>query len=338
MVMKYENELQTVQQELQDSYTLIKSEEKKRFLLEEEIRKILTKNMSTMNVEALHLFQSINSNREDFSNNLSSLPNSAAKSTISESQHSVIDGNTASNTNTNTSNGHDLSRHSTPTHTNTTFNANSSVLNSGGGVQSANQASEASVLLAKLNAQQYLYNTARTVHGNSTIRERSPSPANSPSHSPIPAPQEPFEPPQSNQSRVNFSSNSRIRFGNNNASSANPAGFSYGGQGHGSNLNNQPSEPSEGQPPHGQYLNKLSEMYRMSMQSSNKLAKMPTNQQPSQQYPPHSQSNSNGRSSSGGHGQTDRGSSSRNTMRTSSANSATKSGGGGFGNASSRFK
>lgn len=338
MVMKYENELQSVQQELQESYTLIKAEEKKRFLLEEEIRKILTKNMSTMNVEALHLFQSINSNRDDFPN-LSIVPNSATKSIVSESHHSVMDENTPSNTSTN--NGHDLSRLSTPTHANTTYNANSSVLNSGGGsAQTAGQASEASVLLAKLNAQQYLYNTARNAHSNSVIRDRSPSPvpAQSPSHSPIPTPQEAFDPHQSSQSRSNFNSNSRIRFANNTSQPANTAA-PFGYSGYGSNQTVQSSEPTDGQP-HGQYLNKLSEMYRMSMQSSNKLAKMPSNQQqPSQQYSSQSQGNHHGRPSSAGGdrgGAGNRGSST--TMRTNSANSSTKPGGGGFGQTSSRFK
>ncbi len=60
MVTKYENEFQQLKQELQEAYATIQQEEKKRLLLEDEVRKLLVKNMTAINTETLNLFQYIN--------------------------------------------------------------------------------------------------------------------------------------------------------------------------------------------------------------------------------------------------------------------------------------
>lgn len=60
MVTHYETEQSKLQNDLHDAYTLIKKEEQKRLQLEEAMRKMFVKNMNTMNMEALSIFQSIN--------------------------------------------------------------------------------------------------------------------------------------------------------------------------------------------------------------------------------------------------------------------------------------
>lgn len=60
MVAHYETEQSKLQNDLHDAYTLIKKEEQKRLQLEEAMRKMFVKNMNTMNMEALSIFQSIN--------------------------------------------------------------------------------------------------------------------------------------------------------------------------------------------------------------------------------------------------------------------------------------
>lgn len=61
--MKYENEIQQVRHELEEAYHAISEEEKKRLLLEDELRKMLLKNMTALNVEALNIFQHINQSK-----------------------------------------------------------------------------------------------------------------------------------------------------------------------------------------------------------------------------------------------------------------------------------
>lgn len=104
--MRYESEISQLKNELQEAYQMITKEEKKRLLLEEEIRKLLVKNMTSMNVEALHLFQQINhaKNGEEIS-----LPNPgqqvndqsiASSMNLAESVSGQYEGNEASENNT----------------------------------------------------------------------------------------------------------------------------------------------------------------------------------------------------------------------------------------------
>jgi hypothetical protein len=63
MVTKYESEIHQLRQELEQAYQTISKEEKKRLQLEDELRKMLLKNMTSLNVEALNIFQHINQSK-----------------------------------------------------------------------------------------------------------------------------------------------------------------------------------------------------------------------------------------------------------------------------------
>jgi hypothetical protein len=57
MVVKYETEVTSLQVELQEAHALIRQERLRRQQLEEDLRRMFLKNMTTMNMEALSLFQ-----------------------------------------------------------------------------------------------------------------------------------------------------------------------------------------------------------------------------------------------------------------------------------------
>jgi hypothetical protein len=60
MVSSYETEINKLRLELQDAYKAIKQEEVKRTKLEDDVRRLLLKNMTSMNMEALHIFKQVN--------------------------------------------------------------------------------------------------------------------------------------------------------------------------------------------------------------------------------------------------------------------------------------
>jgi hypothetical protein len=61
MVRRYESELRNKDKDLEDCYQDLRKEEQKRLQLEDEVKRLLLKNMTTMNMEALALFKQINS-------------------------------------------------------------------------------------------------------------------------------------------------------------------------------------------------------------------------------------------------------------------------------------
>jgi hypothetical protein len=60
MIAHYENDQSKLQSDLRDAYALVKKEEQKRLQLEGAMRTMFLKNMTSMNMEALNIFHSIN--------------------------------------------------------------------------------------------------------------------------------------------------------------------------------------------------------------------------------------------------------------------------------------